>query len=115
LESRLGIDYRSLARAPVAELLSQLEAERLEREGDVSAKPASQRKELETRWRQLILALLAGTLPPTFTGSASESSLDDLRALTPRSLARLKSCGPDADKRLDYLRTTQLRIGKEQE
>jgi hypothetical protein len=107
VESRLNVDYRALAPSPVAEILSQAEAERIAQSGDLSG---SQRNELATKWRRLVDGLLAGTLPGSFTGTASEPSLDELRALTPNALALLQACGPDADARLAYLRDISLSV-----
>jgi hypothetical protein len=115
VKSRLGVDYRTLARSPVAEILSQAEAERLRHSGDLSALSAVQRKALVAEWRKLVADLLAGTLPPSFTGASSERSLDDLRLLSPRALMLLKACGPNADPRLIYLRNISLSVPKEQE
>lgn len=108
VDSQLNLDYRALAPSPVAEILSQAEAERLAHASDLSG---AQRDELAAKWRDLVEKLLAGTLPGSFTGTASEPSLDELRALTPNALAQLQACGPDADARLAYLRDISLSVG----
>jgi hypothetical protein len=112
VQSRLDLDYRSLAPSPVAEILSRAEAERLAAAGELSA---AAQADLAAKWRLLVERLLAGTLAPTFTGTASEPSLDELRALTPAALALLRSCAPDADPRLAYLRDISLSVGGGQE
>jgi hypothetical protein len=110
--SRLGLDYRTMTPSPVAEILSQAEAERISHGVDLSVVAA--RKKFASEWSVLIQGLLAGTLPRSFTGAA-EPSLDDFRALTPKALAQLKRCGPQADARLTYLREVSLSLGTENE
>ncbi len=115
VESRLGLDYRALAPSPVAEILSKAEAERTAKSGDLSTLSGAQRDAFRAEWRMIVDQLLAGTLPGSFTGAASEPSLDDLRILAPNALAQLQACGPNADARLAYLRDILLSVGEGQE
>jgi hypothetical protein len=112
VESRLGLDYRTLAPSPVAEILSKAEAERIAKSDDLSTLSGAQRDAFAAEWRKLIDWLLAGTLAGSFTGSASEPNIDDLRILTPNALAQLQAC---ADARLAYLRDISLSVGNGQE
>ncbi len=107
-ESRVGIDYRNLAPSPVAEILSQGEVERLALTDTLTKQDL---RDLGHEWRFLVKGLLAGSLPGSFTGASSEPTMDNFRALTPKMLALLQKCGPDADPRLAYLRDITLDIG----
>ena len=90
-DSRLGVDYRALAPSPVAEILSQAEVERLAKVDSFAFMGAPAQKQVSTLWRSLITGLIEGTLPASFTGSATEPSLDNLRILTPNALALPRS------------------------
>jgi len=106
--SAMGIDYTALYPSPLAEILSQGEAERLAPKPsnpsfDYSSYSDEIRKSLSNEWTRMLAALFDGTMKRTFSGAPDEPSFDFLRAASPEMLARLKACGPAADPRLAYL------------
>ena len=106
--SQLGLSYERYA-DPLPAILSQGEAERLSDGVAYAEMERSVRRALRREWRKTLRLLFAGTLPPSFQGG-DEPNFDFLRGAAPEMLARLKACGPAADRRLAYLEDVPLEV-----
>lgn len=104
--SVLGVKYGSYS-PPLPAILSQGEAERLAAVPNYANLSGKLKRAVKREWRTTLKQLFAGTLHPTFQGG-DDTDFDFLRGAAPVMLARLKACGPAADKRLTYLDTIPL-------
>lgn len=100
--SQLRLDYSALAPSPVAEILSQAEAEYLQNANYFVLTNQAKPKDFPAIWRKQVKALLKGPLPEAHD-TLLTPSVSFFRFLTPENFQRLRACAPADHPKIGYL------------
>ncbi|WP_281856759.1 hypothetical protein [Litoreibacter halocynthiae] len=100
--SQFGLNYAALAPFPVAEILSQAEAEYIENADYFVVTKQATPKEFPAIWRRQVTALLKGPLAEAYD-TLLTPSISFFRFLTPDNFQLLRLCAPADDPKLGYL------------